>query len=171
MGMTGLTLCSACNRHFRVVERACPFCGAASASGLCVPEFRLETRLGRSRAFSLGASLTFAGFVVSCEQTGGAVYGAPCNPPECNFPISGSGGAGAAGGDPSTGGTGSTGGGGGQASGGNAVGGVGAVAGSATSGTGGGFTNGSGGDAAGGDGAGGAGFGGAGGDLQGGAPP
>jgi len=52
-------------------------------------EYRIKTRLSRAHAFSLGASLTLAGFVSSCEQGGGPVYGAPCNPPSCSPPVSG----------------------------------------------------------------------------------
>jgi hypothetical protein len=61
-----------------------------------VLEYRIKTRLDRGRAISLGAALTAAGFVTSCNETATPLYGTPCNPPSCTFPNSG-GMAGAAG--------------------------------------------------------------------------
>jgi hypothetical protein len=93
MGTTCLSVCPECSRHVRCGERACPFCGAAVTSLMRVLEYRVMTRLDRTRAFSLGAALTAAGFATSCGE-GGPVYGAPCNPPGCMFPSGGDGNAG-----------------------------------------------------------------------------
>jgi hypothetical protein len=87
MGLSCLSECPSCNRHVRCGERACPFCGARVSSSLRVLEYRLNTRLDRSRALSLGAALAAAGFLTNCEDgEGRAVYGAPCNPPSCMVP-------------------------------------------------------------------------------------
>jgi hypothetical protein len=94
MGIGCLTECVACHRHVRCGERACPFCGQAQASRLRVLQYRLLNRLDRSRAFSLGAALATVGIASACESQGAAIYGAPCNPPECVIP----GGGGSAGG-------------------------------------------------------------------------
>jgi hypothetical protein len=83
MGIDCLNECPECNRHVRCGERACPFCGAKVASFMRVLEYRIVSRLDRSRAFGLGAALTAAGFLTNCEM-GQAVYGAPCNPPGCD---------------------------------------------------------------------------------------
>jgi hypothetical protein len=53
-----------------------------------VLEYRVMTRLDRSRALSLGAALTAAGFATDCGG-GTPEYGAPCNPPSCVFPAEG----------------------------------------------------------------------------------
>jgi hypothetical protein len=104
MGVSCLSECPSCNRHVRCEERACPFCGARVSSSLRVMEYRLKTRLDRSRAFSLGAALAAAGFLTNCEDgEGQAVYGAPCNPPSCMVPGGGAG-------QPSVGGKGGSGG-------------------------------------------------------------
>ena len=57
-----------------------------------VLEYRVMTRLDRSRALSLGAALTAAGFATDCSY-GTPEYGAPCNPPSCVFPGAGNGAA------------------------------------------------------------------------------
>lgn len=93
MGMTCLTACPECNRHLRCGEHACPFCGARVSSFLRVLEYRLKTRLSRGQAFSLGAALTAAGFVTSCNESGNPMYGLACTPTVCPEPkIGGSGG-------------------------------------------------------------------------------
>lgn len=84
MGIDCLNECPGCNRHVRCGERACPFCGAKVASFMRVLEYRIVSRLDRSRLFSLGAALTAAGFVTNCDGMGVAEYGAPCNPPTCS---------------------------------------------------------------------------------------
>ena len=97
MGTSCLSECPSCQRHVRCGERACPFCGASVNTFIRVLEYRLLTRLNRSQALSLGAALTTAGFVASCdlfEGKGQPVYGAPCNPPGCVFPQAGSASAG-----------------------------------------------------------------------------
>src|SRR5438105_2256224 len=95
MGTTCLTVCSGCNRHLRCGERACPFCGAPVASFLRVLEYRLKTQLSRGQAFSLGAALTAAGFVTSCdESTVAPPYGLACTPVTCSTPTGGTGGTG-----------------------------------------------------------------------------
>jgi hypothetical protein len=166
MGTTCLTVCPDCNRHLRCGERACPFCGARVLSGLRVLEYRIKTRLSRSQAFSLGASLTLAGFVTSCDEGQSvSVYGAPCNPPSCIFPgTGGSAGSTAQGGKPSAAGSSGTATGGtmtgGTASGGTPSGGTAGAGGTATAGAGGDAAGGGGGELAGA---------GAGGDLAGGA--
>jgi hypothetical protein len=93
MGMACLTACPECNRHLRCGERACPFCGARVSSFLRVLEYRLKTRLSRGQAFSLGAALTAAGFVTSCNENGNPMYGLACAPTVCPDPkVGGSGG-------------------------------------------------------------------------------
>lgn len=70
--------CGGCNRHVRVGERGCPFCGAMLALSEPVAELRLLTRLDRSRLVALGALLSAAGIALGCrEQKVVAVYGAP----------------------------------------------------------------------------------------------
>ncbi len=121
MGTSCLSECPSCRRHVHCGERACPFCGATVNSLMRVLEYRLLTRLNRSQALSLGAAMTAAGFVTSCDDLGGQatpVYGAPCNPPSCVFPQAGSAGAGGKGGMLGVGG--SSGGGGAQGLGGMA---------------------------------------------------
>ncbi|MFO0626208.1 MAG: hypothetical protein U0325_11380 [Polyangiales bacterium] len=72
-----LTPCVACARHVRVVERVCPFCGAAVTA---TASREVPTPRGVSRAaMLLGASLSLA----ACprrEQQIAAVYGAPPTP-------------------------------------------------------------------------------------------
>jgi len=102
MGTTSLSVCPGCNRHVRCGERACPFCGASVSSFACVLEYRIKTRLDRGRAFSLGAALAAVGVASGCEEQGFPAYGAPCNPPSCQFP--GGGGTTAAGAGGSAGG-------------------------------------------------------------------
>jgi len=109
MGTTCLSVCPECNRHVRCGERACPFCGARVTSFMRVLEYRVMTRLDRSRALSLGAALTAAGFATDCSY-GTPEYGAPCNPPECVFPVAGSGAAAGNAGNPALAGAGGEGG-------------------------------------------------------------
>jgi hypothetical protein len=131
MGIICFSECGACQRHVRCEERVCPFCGTAVVSQLRVLDYRLLTRLDRSRALSLSAALAAAGFVTACSSTESVpVYGAPCNPPSCVVPQAGTGGvpAGAgtgAGGTTSEGGNGSGGLGGTASEGGNGSGGSG----------------------------------------------
>lgn len=159
MGTTCLTVCAECSRHLRCEERVCPFCGARNQASLRVAEYRIKSRLSRGQAFSLGASLTLAGFSTSCEEGGDAlhsVYGAPCNPPSCVFPgTAGAAGTPAHGGSPSAGGA-------------NGTAGSSGRAGASNAGTGGTATAGTGGSTVGGD-SGGATEGGAGGQLAAGA--
>jgi len=54
-----------------------------------VLEYRLLTRLDRSRAYSLGAALVAAGFTTNCGPQGHSSYGAPCTPLSCSPPESG----------------------------------------------------------------------------------
>jgi hypothetical protein len=53
-----------------------------------VLEYRVMTRLDRSRALSLGAALTAAGFATDFSY-GTPEYGAPCHPPSCVVPTAG----------------------------------------------------------------------------------
>lgn len=101
MGTTCLSVCPECARHVRCAERACPFCGGKVSSFMRVLEYRIVTRFDRSRAVSLGAALTAAGFAVGCEANSGPVYGVACTPMIC--PV---GGAGAAAGASTSGGSG-----------------------------------------------------------------
>jgi hypothetical protein len=105
MGTTCLSVCPECARHVRCGERACPFCGGKVSSFMRVLEYRVVTRFDRSRAVSLGAALTAAGFAVGCEANSGPAYGVACTPMIC--PV---GGAGAAAGAPTSSGTGGQGG-------------------------------------------------------------
>ncbi len=99
MGTTCLSVCPECARHVRCGERACPFCGVKVSSFMRVLEYRVVTRFDRSRAVSLGAALTAAGFAVGCyEGSSGPAYGVACTPMIC--PV---GGAGAVAGAPTSG--------------------------------------------------------------------
>jgi hypothetical protein len=55
--------CSACCRHVRSSEIACPFCATPISSRPAPPQFRLRTRVGRDRGYSLGAALVSAGII------------------------------------------------------------------------------------------------------------
>jgi hypothetical protein len=94
MATTCLETCPDCRRHVRCGERACPFCGARVTTVMHVLEYRLQTRLSRGWAASMGAALTAAGFVMSCEENGGPLYGAPCAPTCVQPDIGGSAGSG-----------------------------------------------------------------------------
>jgi len=63
-----------------------------------VPEYRLKTRLNRAQTLALGAALAAAGVACGNDAQTTAIYGAPCNPPECMFPEAGAGGTGGVGG-------------------------------------------------------------------------
>jgi hypothetical protein len=70
--------CGGCNRHVRIRERSCPFCGATLALSEPLTELRLLTRLDRSRLVALGALLSAAGIALGCrEQKVVMVHGAP----------------------------------------------------------------------------------------------
>jgi len=87
--------CPGCRRHVRIGERDCPFCGGAlNFEGLAPPLLPTE-RLSRGQ-FAAFRSLIKAGLVggSALGLTNGcvsdqAIYGAPCNPPECGVPTTG----------------------------------------------------------------------------------
>lgn len=79
--MKTLIPCSACGRHVRASEEACPFCGATvSASASSLPSPAAKSRLGRAALFAFGA--TIAATTASCAADRGPapLYGAPPPP-------------------------------------------------------------------------------------------
>ncbi|MBL8683968.1 MAG: hypothetical protein JNK05_32650 [Myxococcales bacterium] len=68
--MKTLIPCSACGRHVRANEEACPFCGATvSASASNQPSPAAKSRLGRAALFAFGA--TIAATTASCAPAPG----------------------------------------------------------------------------------------------------
>ncbi len=78
---TSLTPCSACARHVRVSEAACPFCGAALPRDRAPRPAPIVTgRLGRAAAFFFGATVTLAacaGDVTEPQSSSGMEDGGP----------------------------------------------------------------------------------------------
>ena len=76
--MSQLAPCPACNRHVRVTEPTCPFCGDGLAlAGTVVPGLP-KSRLGRAATFAFGATLVGVTTVVACggdDTTGGGSGG------------------------------------------------------------------------------------------------
>jgi hypothetical protein len=107
--------CPNCKRHVRMSERACPFCGekVSLVSGPVVdlPNARLSR--GQIMAFRTLVGAGLVGASAAGLASGCAVYGAPCDPPNCDgSPVrtAGSGGASGTGGKSATGGAAATGG-------------------------------------------------------------
>jgi hypothetical protein len=74
-----LTVCAACERHFRSNEPACPFCGAepARAAGGHPPSAAPSLAgLSRARVIALGAAGVL-GTLAAASCTPVAVYGGP----------------------------------------------------------------------------------------------
>jgi hypothetical protein len=62
-----LVLCSACLRHFRQRDAACPFCGAPSSLARARPRpVPLAPGASRSRRHAAGAALLAGGTMVAC---------------------------------------------------------------------------------------------------------
>ncbi|HJL18669.1 MAG TPA: hypothetical protein RMH99_23610 [Sandaracinaceae bacterium LLY-WYZ-13_1] len=61
--MTALAPCPACDRHLRIDERACPFCGAGVV--LAPAPTRRPGRLGRAAYFAFRAAVVGAGGVTA----------------------------------------------------------------------------------------------------------
>ena len=55
--MTHLSPCPACQRHVRVSEPSCPFCGVTLELGATPAPVLPKTRLGRAATFAFGATL------------------------------------------------------------------------------------------------------------------
>jgi hypothetical protein len=64
--MSHLVPCSECNRHVKVTEVECPFCGQPLALGDTSPPPLPRTRLGRAATFAFGATLVGVTTVVAC---------------------------------------------------------------------------------------------------------
>lgn len=89
MAVACLESCSACHRHVRCGERACPFCGAQVQVFMRVADYRLKSALGRSQLVGLGAALTAAGITVGCELNPVPMYGLACATPDCGPSVAG----------------------------------------------------------------------------------
>lgn len=77
--MTRLVPCSGCQRHVRLDEAACPFCGGSIDTAKARPEGVTGAGLSRAAALALGTALAAA-----CSTPGGqpndpgaALYGGP----------------------------------------------------------------------------------------------
>lgn len=70
-----LTACSGCQRHVRVSEGACPFCGAEVDAASAPPVPVDLGRLGRAALFAFGATL--GATAVGCDSAPAPAYGAP----------------------------------------------------------------------------------------------
>jgi hypothetical protein len=64
--MIQLELCSGCQRHVRVTETACPFCGHALDFATTPAPALPKNRLGRAATFAFGASIVGVTAVVAC---------------------------------------------------------------------------------------------------------
>lgn len=76
--MNQLLPCSVCQRHIRVSESVCPFCGAALDFSDAAAPVLPRTRLGRAATFAFGATIASAAVLTSCGETddGGGQGGA-----------------------------------------------------------------------------------------------
>ena len=64
--MIQLELCSGCQRHVRVTETACPFCGRALDFATTPAAALPKNRLSRAATFAFGASIVGVTTVVAC---------------------------------------------------------------------------------------------------------
>ncbi len=74
--------CSSCDRHFRLSEAACPFCGASTPapSDLAPVVPPPAKRLGRAALFAFGAAAAGVVAVAGCgDDSTVALYGAPAD--------------------------------------------------------------------------------------------
>jgi len=83
-----LGVCSACKRHVRIDEVACPFCGADAEGLLLRPSVRRPKRSSRAAYLMLSATTSLIG-AAACdgedqapddEQMAVPIYGAPIQP-------------------------------------------------------------------------------------------
>jgi hypothetical protein len=76
-----LVPCSACDRHVRLSEEECPFCGAAmGVDGIPQIVARPKHRLGRAALFAFGAAAAGVVAIGGCGDDDGSIvspYGAP----------------------------------------------------------------------------------------------
>jgi hypothetical protein len=65
--VTTLSLCNACERHFRMHEPSCPFCGApVSEASRTAPRLALGPGASRSRRYAASAAFVAGGAVAAC---------------------------------------------------------------------------------------------------------